>query len=369
MDAEVVDRWNLFHGAVRDIYRQTDLGLAYKGPAVEEADLETLAARSEDLTEALRERLSRGSDGENVEVEELETATLAATAIDIAVAGDLTDALRQEAETGEEQPSSYVPAAVEEAAPLRQELDSISKLLAQADDTFPEAEGVIVGSAPGSLVAERRARAAIDDMAECAAPVATGFATGLLTVGASHLLSALGAVEGIHTAIDELQGKAKYGFKLVDSGAGKLAGLVGVDPLIDATSHVVLDQVEESLERHAPVGEQIVRWTVRVRRCEGMVHGNLSGRTPDVRRLDAELVRLCARYDKNMRWGRIITKGLKWCAPCLIALSGGVGVPLVAGANGVGLAATLFTLADRLDTVPVVGRVDGVPTIVLTCLD
>jgi hypothetical protein len=46
-----------------------------------------------------------------------------------------------------------------------------------------------------------------------------------------------------------------------------------------------------------------------------------------------------------------------------------VGAPLVAGVNGIGLVAVLFTLADRLDTVPTLGRVAGVPTIVSNCLD
>jgi hypothetical protein len=367
VDAAIVNRWNLFHGAVREVYDQTDLGLEYKGSVVAEAELETLAARSEDLTTALREELGRGGDRESAEVEELETATLASAAIDVAVAGDVLDALRQEVEGEAEW---LVPAAVEEAAPLSRELDSVSQLLARADDTFPEEMGMIAGRAPGPLVAERRARRAIDELTEYAARPATKFGTGLLAVGVSQLLVVLGEVEGIHSLISDLPWRARSGFKLVNSGTGKLTALAGGDRLIDATNHLVLDQVADSLEqRTTPVGEKILRWTVRVRRCDGMIRENLADGVPDTRRLDAELARLCDRYDKNMRWGRIIGKGLGWCAPCLIALSGGVGVPLVAGANGVGLVAVIFTLADRLDTVPALGRVDGVPRIVSTCLE
>ncbi|HEU4393750.1 MAG TPA: hypothetical protein VFR04_08975 [Solirubrobacterales bacterium] len=267
MDAEVVGRWNEFHSAVREVYDRTDLGLEYRGHGVEESGLEMLAELSGRLTDAFRERLGPdGGDLEDAEAEELETAALAAAAIDFAVAGDVTDALRQEAEGGEAQVYLSVPAAVEAAAPSRRELDPISELLAQANDTFPEGEGVrvIEGAAPGSLVAQRRAQDAIDEMIGCAAPVATKFGTGLLTVGASQLLVALGVVEGIHGMIEELGGRVKYGFKLIDSGAGKLAALVGVEPLIDATNHLLLDQVDESLDlRTAPIGERIVRRAVR----------------------------------------------------------------------------------------------------------
>jgi hypothetical protein len=380
---------------LRAVYKHTDRGLEFPGDDVELESLELLTGRSDDLTVAiskefviLAERVGREKvrerdefegygaepDGEveaaRTELEELETAALAAAAIDITVAGDALEALRPEIDRMES--NVIVPAAIEEEVPSREELDPLGELLLRADDEFPEGLGQFApeGRAPGAELTERRVREGISELVSDAAPVVAKFGTGLLTVGVAHLLAALEGVSAIHRIVAELNGHVKCGIKLVDSGARKITSILGVDPVTEALRHFELDESLEQLDdalrsRTAPIGERILRGAVRARSCETRVNDWLQRADAEVNNshLDIELGKLCRRYGKSLRWTRVIAKGLKWCAPGIVLVGGPVGIPAIAGANGLGLTFVLFTLADRLDTLPILGHARGVETI------
>jgi hypothetical protein len=371
MDPEIIDRWDDYHRAVRSIYVRTDRGLEFVGDDdLEEGSLVEIATRSSALTYAMGEELAnRGSS----DAEELETATLAAAAIDLAVAADVLTALRWEAEDllrGDEPSESepvkvVVPSAVEQAIPRQAELDSIGELLLRADDAFPQGEAV-AGAAPGSSLAERRAEEAIDDLLGSAAPVATMFGIGLLTVGGSDLLGPMGGFEGIDGIADRVGHRLGYALRLIANGVRKVTAIFGSDCILDARTHLSLEQVVDALETRTGVGEWVVRRAVGTESSERKVRDILQNRHVDILKLDADLADLCRRYSKNMRWVKVFARRVKLCAPIVILLGAGPpGSVVIAGANGIGLTYSLLSVADRLDSLPeFIARVSGVPTIV-----
>jgi hypothetical protein len=386
---------------VREIYERTDVGLRFPAAAQVEAEaLGSLAGLSDALTGALSEEFStlrervrsdelrvrgdieayREEDGgledARSKIEELETAALAAATIDIAVAGDILEVSRDELE--EIGAGAMAPAAVEEEAPSRDEREQLGDLLQRADDTFPEGMSQlepIEGRALGAEIAERRVGEAVGELVGDAAPVAMKFGAGLLTLGVGHLLAALEGVSEMHHVANQLGGRAGCGIKLIDSGMRKIMSIVGVDPVTEALRHFELDesleQLDESLRSHnVPIGERILRGAVRARRCEARAARLLQtpGAGIDNRHLDVKLGELSRDYGKNLRWARVIAKGIKWCAPGIVLL-GPPGIAGLAGINGVGLVFVLFTLSDRLDTLPVIGHGRGVEAIVLQSLN
>ena len=308
MDPEVVGLWHAYRKTVDRVYTQTEDRLVYRDEEVEEAAIEELVEASWALTKRLRadlgpaaERSVTSDDPLGEEVVELETAALAAATVDVAIAGDIAAALR---ETAEESGRNLfpVPAAIEQNAPAPEERDRLDRLLERAEGDFPE--GMLAlggGGAAAAPFAERQARDAIDELVKEAARPATKFGTGLISVGVSDVIGALGAFEWIGKPIEgELSGRVKWGLGLVESAAGKLAALVGVEPLREIGVDLVLAGVERSLEaRTNPVGETILRWTVRVGTCEELVQLRLIGGETDTGKLETELNRLRAAQPEH----------------------------------------------------------------------
>jgi|GEM_PF-5517342 len=375
MDFEITGRWEDYYQAVKALHTQTDHGLVLLN--VEEMgpeELERVAAGSEALTDAFDEALP-GREGE---AEELETAVLAAAAIDLAVAADLLSALRWTAEESLED-EVIVPAAVEEGVPDYDELDPIGELLLRADDAFPQGqiERTPVGAALGSNRPEVRVDEAIDDLVGTAVPVSAAFGVGLVAaatadvVGAGHELLTTGSAlqdplsrfEGIGEVIGRVGPtnlRFKHALRLFGSGVRKLGLAVAGEYIREAGVHLKLEQIGEALDSRFKVGDRIVRRVAGVAGCQREVRELLRDRRADMSKLDPQLSELCRRYGKNMHWARVAARRIRMCAPVVILLGAGVaGSVLVLSANGVGLIYSLYSLADRLDRLP--GLADRVP--------
>lgn len=375
MESRITDTWEKYYQAVKALHTQTDYGLSLKDVEVIGFDeLESAALGAEALTDAFEEIIP-GREGES---EELETAVLAAAAIDLAVAAELLTELRWPVEESVEG-QVVVPAAVEEGVPDAKELESIAQLLLRADDAFPQGELQLVpsGGALGSDRPELRADEAIADLVGTATPASTAFGVGLVAaatadvVGVGHELLTNGAAlqnplskfAGINEVIDRVSPtdvRFGHAVRLFRSGVRKLGLLVAGDYLRDAAVHLRLEQIVDVLNSRSKVGDRIVRRASGAATCEREVRSLLRDRRADMSKLDPELSELCRRYGKNMHWARVAARRIKMCAPVLILLGAGVpGSVLILSANAVGLIYSLFSLADRLDSLP--DPVDLVP--------
>jgi hypothetical protein len=375
MDFEITGRWEDYYQSVKALHMRTDYGLVLVDvEALEFAVLEQVVVNSGALTNAFEE-IVPGEEGE--EAEELETAILAAASIDLAVAAELLTELRWTAEDALEG-GVTVPAAVEEGVPDREELDPIATLLRRANDAFPQGEVMpMSGGALGSNRPEARADEAIDDLVATAAPVSTAFGVALIAaatadvVGVAHELLTPGtALEDPLSRFDGIGGIAEkvgptnfrfgHALRLVASGVRKLTVIVGGDCIRDAGVHLKLEQIVDALDSRLRVGERIVRRAAGADGCERKVRESLRDRQADMSKLDPDLSELCRRYAKNMRWARVAARRIRMCAPVLILLGAGIpGSVVVISANAIGLIYSLYSLADRLDSMP--GLADRVP--------
>lgn len=381
MEPRISDAWEGYYQAVKALHSQTDLGLSLKDfEEIEFDELEAAAIGAERLTDAFEEIFPGRED----ETEELETAVLAAAAIDLAVAADLLTELRWTVEEAVEG-GVTVPAAVEEGVPAAEEVEAIAELLLRADDAFPQGQlwPVPSGGALGSDRPELRADEAIEDLVGTASPVSTAFGVGLVAaatadvVGIGHellktsvaLQDPLSRFVGIRDVIDRViptNFRFGHALRIFGSGVRKLSLLVAADYIRDAGVHLKMEQIADALDSRFKVGDRIVRRASGAVGCEREVREVLRDRGVDMSKLDPELSELCRRYGKNMHWARVAARRIKMCAPVLILLGAGVpGSVLVLSANAVGLIYSLFSLADRLDSLPdFADRVPGVLRIV-----
>lgn len=362
MDEQIVELWQQYRAAVERAYRGGESGLEFLGADVSEDLLGEIADLSEQLTAALAEGLEGSEPGER---EELEGAAWAAAGIDASVGAEALIALREEA--GEPRLRA-VAALVDRASPSAETLEPIEVLLARADVAFGMGEA-IAGASPPAPQILTMAGNAIDELVDLAVPRTTSFASGMLVVGATSLIGAAGGFDALHEVIDRVGGRLLQGTRLIGLAVRKLIAIVGSPEALDATTDWLLDTIAEANEyRFEAMGEAIVRWAVRASDSrQEVVDILVGGHFPtDVRALDGELDKLCARYARNMRWARVVRKGIAVAAPVIVVAGAGVpGQVAVAGANGTGLVVCLFGLADRLDTLPYgLGWVDGVPELV-----
>jgi hypothetical protein len=381
MDAEITDRWEAYYRSVQALHTRTDRGLELGDvEALELEGLEQVALDSEALTNAFEESLP-GKEGE--QAEEIETAVLAAASIDLALAAELLTQLRWTAEEAL-QGGVLVPPAVEEGVPDREELDPLVTLLNRADDAFPQGELVSIGGgALGSDRAAERAGEAIEELVAAATPVATNFGVGLVAAGTADVVgvaqdlltpgtalqdpvSKFDGIAGIAEKVGPINLRLKHALRLVASGVRKLAGLISADCLREAGLHLQLEQVVDALDTRFTVGGRIVRRAAMADRCERRVRDSLRDRHADMSKLDPDLSELCRRYAKNMRWAKVVGRRMRMLAPVLILLGAGPpGSIVVISANAIGLIYSLYSLADRLDSLPgLADRVPGVLAIV-----
>src|SRR4029077_14580302 len=121
MDSRVVKAWDSFYEDVRRLYGG-DLDHGTLGAEVDEAALGAVADQSAELTHAIAAALESG-EGDP----ELETATLAAATIDVAVAAEVFHSQSPEADASDVEALS--PGVVELEARRPFELDSVLALL------------------------------------------------------------------------------------------------------------------------------------------------------------------------------------------------------------------------------------------------
>jgi hypothetical protein len=150
---------------------------------------------------------------------------------------------------------------------------------------------------------------------------------------------------------------------LLKGAVSKIFSLVGRERLVEAAVDFSTHGSLDSLAKLSGIDTRVVGTVVRRGRSVAQVEEILASHAPDEANLEIRLEDLCGSYDRNMKWGRRYAKSLKLAAPAVVLI--GLGPPGAAGiaaANGIGLTYGLFSLSDRLDTKPLVSRMDGVPT-------
>jgi len=369
LDQQVRQLWSEYRSAARALYEGSDDRLRVDLEGDSERALEALVRKSDELTSALSERLPDNGfeSGEGMEPSgeggdpDHETVAVAAAAIDAAVAADVLDAAEEEKERARSRGVTVSP-LVELAVPDRSEWESVQALLEDADGLFPEGE-VMRGSAPWPPHADEKANVAIDRLLESGTSVARPCGVGLLTLGVTDLISTIGGFGALETIVRSVGRRVRFALRLLRSAVSKILALVGTERLVEAAVDFSADEGLDSLTKRSGIDKWAVGAVVRTGQSANQVREILASHVPNEANLETRLEDLCGNYDKNMTWGRRYVKSLKFAAPAVVLL--GLGPPGAAGmaaANGIGLTYGLFSLSDRLDTNPLVSRVDGVPT-------
>lgn len=366
MQARVTEVWSEYRGAVDDLYPPAEGRALLVDP--DSNRLDALVEQSERVRALLFELLAANRGDER---EELETAAYAAAAIDVRIGADVLVAFFPE--EGPEQ-GFEVPGALEEGPPLEdEEALSMADLLAGADRAFG-LDQAIGGAEAGDAYAPARAEQAIDELVEAGAEGAGSFAGGIFSAGvmagASGLFEALNGLDWLRERANEIGGRLKRGLKLIELGLRKLAATVGVGQLVELASDLLLIPLENFIWQPVePVGERAVRWAVRSSRASQTTASALRLRDapPSPGKFDAALRKLCNGFAGNMRWAKRINWGLAIAVPVLGALTAGVAPGAVLGVLCVGVVVCLCNLADRLDTLPGLDWVPGVPSIAANC--
>lgn len=365
MQPRVTDVWSEYRSAVDGLFPPAEGRPLLVDP--DSSRLDALVEQSERVRALLFELLAANRGDER---EELETAAYAAAAVDVRIGADVLVAFFPE----EGPAQGYeVPASLEERPPLEGEAPSMADLLAGADRAFG-LDRPIGGSAPGVPQGPARAELAIDELVEAGAEGAGSFAGSVFSAGvmagASGLFEALDGLDWLRERAHEVGGRLKRGLKLIELGLRKLAATVGVGQLVELASDLLLIPLENFFWRPVePVNERAVRWAVRSSRASQMSASALQLRKtpPSPRAFDSELRKLCAGFAGNMRWAKRINWGLAIAVPVLGALTAGVAPGAVLGVLCVGVVVCLCNLADRLDTLPGLDWVPGVPSIAAGC--
>lgn len=358
-----IDTWTSYRDAVRNIYAQPD-PYPYIPVDVSEGELEFVASLSDRLTEELAaesERIERHS----AEAAELERALVAAAAVDAAVGAQVLSDLQGDVDS---EGRVEVPGEVIEATPWPGELEPIDSLLASADAAFLGGGTEVAGAAADRSSTLARSERAIEELLDCATPPATQFAEGALRAGAGLAIPPMPGIDRLHELVDSVQGRLRWGCRLIASAVNKLVALVASETGQEVIADLGLEDWQEVLRNQVEtLADRLVRKLTGVARARRQVAETLRSRRLSEGRVstyDAELVDLCRHFAKNMRSARSIAKSLKLAAVPVIVLAGifagGTGGVILAAANGVGLAYSLHGLGDRLDTFP--GWVPGVQT-------
>lgn len=355
------------------------MGRTFLGRDLDNGILERIVDLSDELTAALSEQLGSeppvggpppGEPGDeeagwrrNLPRLEHEAAAFAAAGIDLAVATDVMGAFRGEAEGGGEAEDFPL------RAPAAEEIPQMRLLLERAGAAFGEGEGqAFEGGAPGPPWVIGLAGQTVDELVRRGSKPAAHFGAGLLSLGLSEVAGAVGSFEPIHELVDRARDHLKLGMRLLRSGIRKLARIVGSEDFLAWIYEKLIERFVLHPILSQPIREAVVRRLVRsessLERVSIMID---SGHTPTNRsQLEGDLDDMCRRFARNMWWAEVAERLISRSAPIVAVV--GVGLPGHAGlaaAYGVGLAACLFTLADRLDTVPLeLGWVRGVPTLV-----
>jgi hypothetical protein len=343
-------------GAVEAAYIETDRGLELPGDGLDPVRSEVLLASSASLGEAIASEAPVLADSELV------TASLASIALDFTIAADL---LHLEAQS-----EIFAPLGLDaaEIAPRPQGLEPFAEVVADARRAFPQQQpDGLAGSAPGPRDPVDLAQAAIAELLEKTVEPASHFAVGLAAAGVSQITTPL-----MHLV--ELPNPFKLpgvGHGLFQRGTRRLLSLVDPEALLDSLRHLSLDVIADELaSEHKSVAERALDWIADAGACELGVTTLLSTRAVDRDELERRLEKLRGQHETNMRWSERAAWAMKWGGPLVIVASGGVpGVIGLSCAQALGLAVTVYLLADRLDTLP--PRIDliaGVQRISSECL-
>jgi hypothetical protein len=346
------DLWGAYQRALLQLYEE--------GRGVPDEDLlGVFYERAQEMSGALREQLwaARG------DLAQLEWAVLVVAGLEIAVASHVfVTELEQRRDA-----SLRWEADLEEAPPpAREEVDS---LLTEARMAFGEDFGMAGAAVDPSPAMDQVDRGIADLLGSCIVP-AGAFARGVLLTEVGTLLESLNLFEGI--------GEVSFGSRRLRLGSGlivkaveKICALVLGRLTGDLVSRLDVPGLRAVLGTPLrDLSGAFVARTVRVSHARGLAKGALRGEEPgqaQAEALDTSLTSLCRDYQRNMLTAARIAKRVKWTSPVILLLGGvGPGRILVAGVNGAGLAYTLHSCADRLDTTP--GWVPGVPSLVAEAL-
>lgn len=357
MDPELTEAWRRYRDALLALYG------GEVGPRLAEADEDAAASfsgQAEELTAEFLERLQ--TEGEAPEDGyELETAVLATAALDVAVACELILLSKEDGEILAEPPEEML-----EATPDREELEPLPVLLWRAESAFGDGVPAKAGSAPDLIPAEARAQRAIEEILESGASPAIAFARGMLLAELDTLQAGLHLFSGLsELAIGRRH--FRIGSGLLVKAVEKLLALTKLRLGSDLTAHFGLQRLSGALEaRVQKFNKMLIRNVVRAALAERRVERHLNDKQPDdaeILDLDAALAVLCIRHERNMHSAATIAKWVGFCSPGVVWLGGYLpGKILIGAVNGAGLAYSLHSCGDRLDTVP--GWVAGVPAIV-----
>jgi len=377
MDKRVKEIWTEYREAVEEAYPELGDGRNFVGREIGDWHLERIVDLSERLAEALGEHLGDSPPvggppyeppggegigrGRNLPRLEHEAAAFAAAGIDLAVAADVMETFRDEAD-GEAE--GFRP-----ISPDAGELPRMELLLERARRAFGEEEGQAVeGGAPGPPWVIELAGQTIEDLVGRGSRPTGRFGLGLVSLGFSGIAQAVGSFEPIHELVEHARGRMEFGVRLLNSGIRKLARIVGSEDFLAWIC-------EKLIERFVPLPNFLrllhdagVRRIVRAESSLERVTNRVdSGHVPGNRsQLEDDLDDLYSRFARNMWWADQAEKLIRRSAPIVALVGAGLPGQVALGvANGVGLSVCLFTLADRLDTVPgELGWVRGVPTLV-----
>lgn len=377
MDERVKEIWTEYREAVEEAYPESDDGRNFVGREIGDGHLERIADLSEQLTEALGEQLgdsppvggppyeAPGGEGpgrgRNLPRLEHEEAAFAAAGIDLAVAADVMEAFRDEVD-GEAEGFRPIPPAAEE-------IPRMEVLLELAGEAFGEERGqAIGGGAPGPPWVIELAGQTIEDLVGRGSRPAGKFGLGLVSLGFSGIAEAVGSFEPIHKLVERSRDRMKLGVRLLSSGIRKLARIVGSEEFLAWVYEKLIERFVLRPSFSRSFRDAVVRRIVRAESSLERVTITVdSGHVPgDRSQLKDDLDDLYSRFARNMWWADQAEKLISHSAPIVAIVGAGLpGQAALGVANGVGLSVCLFTLADRLDTVPgELGWVRGVPTLV-----
>ncbi len=377
MNEDLVQLWARYRAAVEALYVPEEGWVL--DPGVEEGTFETVAQISEEFTAKLEELMpelpsedrlfpldrdesdGRPEYGRDTARNELEGAAFAVAGIDCILAATIfrESGGEQEARLGEAAP--LLP-----PSPPATELPSMDFLLWKAGQSFGEGAPGPAGAQTAEQAALSQAFHAIDKLVERGAEPAVDYGVSMATLGAGELMGAV--FEPLAHLVRHATGRFHWGSRLLRESIKKLGRVVGSEEYLKEHFEDLL----ESLHRRLPLSfklleEEAIGWLVResVSGQEVVKHMSWQGRPVDLPALQAELDELHHTFSRHMWWAERIHDGLRVAAVGVAIVSLGVGHAALVAAYGVGFVVCLFTLADRLDTVPHrLGRVEGVPSIV-----
>jgi hypothetical protein len=343
------DLWGGYRAALARLYEEDDLLL------LDEDALGVFYERAQGLSEAFREQLATERDDPS----RLEGAVLAVAALEVAVASDV---FLVEFSQRREFSARLEPDLELGPEPAREE---VTLLLREADSAFGEGYGMAGAAADPSPTMIRVDRGIATLVHSCAEP-AGAFVRGIVLTEVDTLLGCLQIFEDIGE-LSFGSHRLRFGSGLIVTAIEKLSALVQESMPGDLVHYLGGVGLNKALDYPIRgLGEPIIHEVVRAGRARRQAALRLRGQQLDAARgeaLDASLSSLCLDYERKMRTAARIAKRMRQAGPLVVLLGGvGPGRLIVAGLNGAGLAYTLYSCSDRLDTVP--GPVPGIRRLV-----